>query len=138
MLLSDELNADFALFPGRYTPVSRTELFDEILMTIYRTQWVSRVVFRPSRCLSKFSSSFPSLLAPQQQQPNLSTRRNENFQSHHALALLFSIFALASHFDPQKENYSIEAREYYQLARTTLGFESPVRQTTLAAIQTLV
>ncbi|KAF6761160.1 fungal-specific transcription factor domain-containing protein [Ephemerocybe angulata] len=83
-----------------YTPVTRTELLDEILMTIYQ--------------------------------------QSDSYQSHHALALLFAVFALASHFDPHKEPYSLEAQEYYQLARTSLGFASPVRQTTLAAIQTLI
>lgn len=64
-------------------------------------------------------------------------RSFEAFQSHHALALLFSVFALATHFDRHREPYSLESREYYELARTTLGFASPVKQTTLAAIQTL-
>ncbi|EFI28757.1 hypothetical protein CC1G_13783 [Coprinopsis cinerea okayama7 len=66
----------------------------------------------------------------------------ESFQVHHSMALLFIIFALALHFDSQggdAEYYrQREAAGYYQLARTTLGFASPVRETTVASIQTLI
>ncbi|TFK21631.1 hypothetical protein FA15DRAFT_672387 [Coprinopsis marcescibilis] len=85
-----------------YSPVPRIELYDDILMMVYRDQ------------------SFDS------------------FQVHHALALLFIIFALASHFNETKDRYAVNADEYYQLARTTLAFASPVRHTTVSSIQTLI
>ncbi|KIJ93761.1 hypothetical protein K443DRAFT_643750 [Laccaria amethystina LaAM-08-1] len=85
-----------------YTAIPRTELFDEILTVVYRTE------------------SFAT------------------FQSHHALALLFIIFAIATHFDPNTPPYSIEAQEYYHLSRTSLSLSPPVRETTLASIQAVI
>lgn len=85
-----------------YTAIPRTELFDEIVTVVYRTE--------------PFAT----------------------FQSHHALALLFIIFAIATHFDPKKPPYSIEAQEYYHLSRTSLSLSPPVRETTLASIQALI
>jgi hypothetical protein len=84
-----------------YTPVHRHELFDEILMVIYRSD-------------------------------------QENFRHYHPLALLFITFALASLFDPTKEPMNVEAREWFYLARTSLQLASPVRETTLTAIQAMI
>lgn len=56
----------------------------------------------------------------------------------HSLALLFIVFATAAILDQGKQPYSIEAQEYYYLSRAALGLASPVRETTLAAIQALV
>ncbi|KAI1790939.1 hypothetical protein LXA43DRAFT_973323 [Ganoderma leucocontextum] len=56
----------------------------------------------------------------------------------HALALLFMIFALATLFDMTMPPYSVEALEYYILARIALRWAPPSYDTTLAAIQAML
>ncbi|KAF9557930.1 hypothetical protein CPC08DRAFT_764290 [Agrocybe pediades] len=60
------------------------------------------------------------------------------FDHHHALSLLFIVFAIGTLFSPHLQAYSKEGREYYHLAKVALGFRPPVQDTTLASIQTLV
>ncbi|KAK7063598.1 Zn(2)-C6 fungal-type domain-containing protein [Favolaschia claudopus] len=62
----------------------------------------------------------------------------DGLKNHHALALLFVVFAIAAILDPSKHPYSIEAQEYYYLSRAALSLAPPARETTLAAIQTLI
>ncbi|KAJ7631664.1 fungal-specific transcription factor domain-containing protein [Mycena polygramma] len=62
----------------------------------------------------------------------------ENMRNHHALALLFIVFAIAAILDPAKHPYSMEAQEYYYLSRAALSVAPPVRTTTCAAIQALI
>ncbi|KAJ7239764.1 fungal-specific transcription factor domain-containing protein [Mycena haematopus] len=62
----------------------------------------------------------------------------EGLRNHHAPALLFVVFAIATVLDPSKHPYSIEAQEYYYLSRAALSLASPARETTRAAIQTLI
>ncbi|KAJ7083350.1 fungal-specific transcription factor domain-containing protein [Mycena belliarum] len=62
----------------------------------------------------------------------------ETLRSHHALSLLFVVFATAVLLDPKRQPYSVEAQEYYFLSRAALSLASPVRETTLAAIQALI
>jgi hypothetical protein len=69
----------------------------------------------------------------------LNSRRSfETMRNHHALSLLCVVFATAALLDPARHPYSIEAQEYYYLGRAALNLASPVRETTLAAIQALV
>ncbi|RPD64670.1 hypothetical protein L226DRAFT_528955 [Lentinus tigrinus ALCF2SS1-7] len=56
----------------------------------------------------------------------------------HALSLLFMIFSLATLYDPTMPPYSVEAQEYYLLARIALRWAPPAYDTTLAAIQSLL
>ncbi|KAF7340940.1 Zn(2)-C6 fungal-type domain-containing protein [Mycena sanguinolenta] len=62
----------------------------------------------------------------------------QSLRNPHVLALLFVVFAIAAILDPSKNPYSIEAQEYYYLARASLSLASPVRETTRAAIQALI
>ncbi|KAF7347219.1 Zn(2)-C6 fungal-type domain-containing protein [Mycena venus] len=62
----------------------------------------------------------------------------ESLRNHHALSLLFVVFAIATILDPSKHPYSIEAQEFYYLSRAALSLASPVRETTRAAIQALI
>ncbi|KAJ7146435.1 fungal-specific transcription factor domain-containing protein [Mycena epipterygia] len=62
----------------------------------------------------------------------------ETMKNPHSLALLFIVFATAAILDQERQPYSIEAQEYYYLSRAALGLASPVRETTLAAIQALI
>ncbi|KAJ7842233.1 fungal-specific transcription factor domain-containing protein [Mycena olivaceomarginata] len=62
----------------------------------------------------------------------------ESLRNHHALSLLFVVFAIAAILDPSKHPYSIEAQEYYYLSRAALSLASPIRETTRAAIQALI
>ncbi|KAF8987262.1 hypothetical protein BDQ17DRAFT_1435765 [Cyathus striatus] len=71
------------------------------------------------------------------QRTDTHTDRSENFRQYHPLALLFITFTLAPLFDPQKEPMNVEAREWFYLARTSLQLASPVRETTLTAIQAM-
>lgn len=54
------------------------------------------------------------------------------------LSLLFTVFALASLFDPKKEPYSVEAQDYYYVARAILSFVPPVQSTYMFSVQILV
>jgi hypothetical protein len=117
---SQLLSLDRALILYRYTPVSRTELFDDILTAVYRAESVANAIEPTASHLTSLPRSF------------------DEFRCHHGLALLFIIFAIAVLFDPKKPAYCIEAQEYYYLARTSLGFAPPVRETTLTSIQVLV
>ncbi|KAF7302363.1 Zn(2)-C6 fungal-type domain-containing protein [Mycena chlorophos] len=58
--------------------------------------------------------------------------------THRSLSLLFSVFAIAALFDPNKPSYSVEAEDYYHLARTSLALSSPVRNPTIGAVQSLI
>lgn len=58
--------------------------------------------------------------------------------STHAAALLFIIFGLATLFDPEAVPYSPTAKEYFLLSRLALRFSSPILDTTLWAVQTMV
>ncbi|KAJ7696746.1 fungal-specific transcription factor domain-containing protein [Mycena rosella] len=62
----------------------------------------------------------------------------ETLRKPHLLSLLFAVFATAAILDPGRPPYSIEAQEYYYLSRAALSLASPVRETTLAAIQALI
>ncbi|CAK5265644.1 unnamed protein product [Mycena citricolor] len=62
----------------------------------------------------------------------------ENLHNPHNLSLLFAVFAIALVLDPVKNPWSIEARECYHLARAVLAIVSPLKETTLAAIQALL
>ncbi|KAJ6541643.1 fungal-specific transcription factor domain-containing protein [Mycena capillaripes] len=62
----------------------------------------------------------------------------ESLRNHHALSLLFIVFAIAAILDPSKHPYSIEAQEFYYLSRAALSVAPPVRTTTTAAIQALI
>ncbi|OBZ79070.1 putative transcriptional regulatory protein C1F7.11c [Grifola frondosa] len=61
-----------------------------------------------------------------------------NLASTHAAALLFMVFALATLFDPALPPYSVEAYEYYLLARVALRWAPPAHDTTLISIQTMI
>ncbi|KAI0706170.1 hypothetical protein BC835DRAFT_1312763 [Cytidiella melzeri] len=69
-----------------------------------------------------------------QSDPNLSSQT----VSSHAASLLFIIFALATALDPKSEPYAFPGLEYYLLARLCLRFDSPVYETTLWSIQSLI
>lgn len=58
--------------------------------------------------------------------------------STHALALLFTVFALAMLFDLDQSPYAVEAQEYYLLSRLCLRFAPPINDITLMAIQSMV
>ncbi|KAF7298747.1 Zn(2)-C6 fungal-type domain-containing protein [Mycena indigotica] len=59
-------------------------------------------------------------------------------RTHHSLSLLFSVFSIATLFDSDQEAYSVQAQEFHYLARAALALSSPVRHTTLAAVQSLL
>ncbi|KAK0501025.1 fungal-specific transcription factor domain-containing protein [Armillaria luteobubalina] len=64
--------------------------------------------------------------------------RAESFASvscHHTLYFLFSVFALAVLFDQERPAYSVEAQEYYYLARAAVGLSSINNHQTLRAVQ---
>ena len=48
------------------------------------------------------------------------------------------IFALAILWDPHREPYSPEADQYYDLARMSLVYKSPLMEGTIRCIQALV
>ena len=57
---------------------------------------------------------------------------------YHKLAVLFSVFAIGSLFDPTLEPFSTKANDYFHASRTALSFLAPYRSTTLASIQAIV
>ncbi|KAF7321290.1 Zn(2)-C6 fungal-type domain-containing protein [Mycena kentingensis (nom. inval.)] len=57
---------------------------------------------------------------------------------HPSLSLLFSVFAIATLLDPKKHSYSVEAQEFLYLARASLSLSLPVKETTMAAVQSLL
>ncbi|KZT08809.1 uncharacterized protein LAESUDRAFT_648494 [Laetiporus sulphureus 93-53] len=61
-----------------------------------------------------------------------------SLSSTHATSLLFMVFALTTLFDPSMPPYSIEAHEYYLLARLSLRCGPPIHDTTLFAIQSMI
>ncbi|KXN83326.1 hypothetical protein AN958_01562 [Leucoagaricus sp. SymC.cos] len=83
-----------------YSPISRSELIDEIFMTVYRAQ------------------SFSGL------------------QPEH-LALLFMVFAIATHFDAKSQTDNHDANEHFYLAKACLQLASH-RENTLSYVQTLI
>ncbi|KAG7451871.1 uncharacterized protein BT62DRAFT_959771 [Guyanagaster necrorhizus] len=67
--------------------------------------------------------------------------RAESFTSlscHHTLYFLFSVFALAVLFDQERPPFSVEAQEYYYLARAAVGLSSINNHQTLRAIQGMI
>ena len=54
-------------------------------------------------------------------------------QWHHALALVFSVFAIAAFFNAGQVPRSVEPEEYYSLACTALGFDLGATQTSIQA-----
>ncbi|ESK84405.1 hypothetical protein Moror_11062 [Moniliophthora roreri MCA 2997] len=106
---------------GLYHPIPREELLDEVLSGIYRapayTTFTSENIPQPA-------PSSSSTLHPKKQ-----------CIDHHLLALLYSIFALASLFDPTLPPYSIQAQEYYYLARATCSLQAPFKRTTLRGVE---
>ena len=59
-------------------------------------------------------------------------------KSNHALSLLFSIFALGTLYDTTHTAYSIEAKEYYALARVAFEFVSSPEKTSITSVQAMV
>ncbi|KAL1749276.1 fungal-specific transcription factor domain-containing protein [Schizophyllum fasciatum] len=57
---------------------------------------------------------------------------------YHKLAVAFSVFAIASLFDPTLEAFSSKARDYFNASRTALSLLAPYRATTLACIQAIL
>ncbi|KAL1712216.1 hypothetical protein EV715DRAFT_214104 [Schizophyllum commune] len=57
---------------------------------------------------------------------------------YHKLAVLFSVFAIGSLFDPTLEPFSTKANDYFHASRTALSFLAPYRSTTLASIQAIL
>jgi hypothetical protein len=95
-------------------------------------------------CLTK---SFPVHTEPSGSHPgsifvcmlDIELRRSpDDLRFYRALALLFIIFAIAHLVDPSHPPYVAEAQEYYHYSRVSLALSSPIRATTLEAIQTLV
>lgn len=67
--------------------------------------------------------------------------RAESFTSvscHHTLYFLFTVFALAALFDQGRPAYSVEAQEYYYLARAAAGLSSINNHQTLRAVQGMI
>ncbi|KAK0465960.1 uncharacterized protein EV420DRAFT_1508988 [Desarmillaria tabescens] len=64
--------------------------------------------------------------------------RAECVSCHHTLYFLFSVFALAVLFDQERPAYSVEAQEYYYLARAAIGLSSINNHQTLRAIQGMI
>ena len=56
----------------------------------------------------------------------------------HRLAVLYMVFALGTLFDLEKPYLSVEATQYYQLARASLSIDSVLEHQTIPAIQALV
>ncbi|KAJ6520565.1 fungal-specific transcription factor domain-containing protein [Mycena sanguinolenta] len=109
----------FDLLPSLSEAIRMCDMYLEhgsyLLTTLMRTELIDEVLEAVYR-----AGSFQSLRNPQ------------------VLALLFAVFAIAAVLDPSKHPYSIEAQEYYYLARASLSLASPVRETTTAAIQALI
>ncbi|EIW87438.1 hypothetical protein CONPUDRAFT_45173, partial [Coniophora puteana RWD-64-598 SS2] len=62
----------------------------------------------------------------------------DSMASSHYLALLFSVFALASLFDERKSPYSAEAQEYAVLSHVALNFKSPCFETSVYTVHALL
>ena len=56
----------------------------------------------------------------------------------HRLAVLFMVFALGTLMDLDKPYLSVEATQYYQLARASLALDSILEHQSIPAIQALV
>ncbi|KAH8107491.1 fungal-specific transcription factor domain-containing protein [Phellopilus nigrolimitatus] len=56
----------------------------------------------------------------------------------HNISLLFMVFSLGVLWDTTRPAYAPEADNYYHLARAALSFKSPVENTTLAAVQSVI
>ncbi|KIP05474.1 hypothetical protein PHLGIDRAFT_108161 [Phlebiopsis gigantea 11061_1 CR5-6] len=56
----------------------------------------------------------------------------------HRLAVLYMVFALGTLFDLEKQSLSLEATQYYQLARAALSMDPVLEHQTIPAIQALV
>lgn len=108
----------------RYTPLPRTQLFDEILASIYRSECVNPIF------AFIYSTEFMSVLS-----------RYSSFDTircYHSLSLIFIIFAIASLFDPSLPSCSVQAQEYFYLSKAALSFNSPFSHTTFKSIWCMV
>lgn len=56
----------------------------------------------------------------------------------HRLAVLYMVLALGTLFDLDQPYLSVEATQYYQLARAALSLDSVLEHQTIPAIQALV
>ena len=56
----------------------------------------------------------------------------------HRLAVLYMVFALGTLMDLEKPYLSVEATQYYQLARASLALDSILEHQSIPAIQALV
>ncbi|KAJ7617219.1 fungal-specific transcription factor domain-containing protein [Roridomyces roridus] len=62
----------------------------------------------------------------------------QHLKSHQTFPLLFAVLATAALLDPKRPPCSMELREYYFLSRAALSIASPMRETTIPAIQALI
>ncbi len=56
----------------------------------------------------------------------------------HRLAVLYMVFALGTLMDLDKSYLSLEATQYYQLARASLALDSILEHQSIPAVQALV
>src|SRR6267154_3469710 len=100
----------------RWNPLTRSELFDNVLGSVYRAKYVSSTTLFYSRV-----------------SPTVVTRQ------YPALSLLFSIFALATLFDFDKPSYYVvEAQGYHILSHVSMNFTSTCTETSVHTVIALV
>ena len=61
-----------------------------------------------------------------------------DYTCSHRLSLVYMVFALGILLDPARPSYSIEAEDYYRLARAALSYKSAVLETTINAVLSIV
>ncbi|KAF9259356.1 hypothetical protein L218DRAFT_908477 [Marasmius fiardii PR-910] len=79
------------------------------------------------------SELFDEVMSPVYRAGNFSS-----IECYHSVALLFSVFALASLFDTTRPPYSVEAQEYFYLSRATVALDPPTKRTTLRMCQAIL
>lgn len=110
---------------NRWYGIPRSQLYDEILGVIYRS---ASYLYVQSHDALYQSTHY--LLSAEYPDPGVS--------SLHAISVLYMVFALATLFDKDHPPYSYQAQEYFLLSRLALRCSSPLVDTTLWSIQSLV
>ncbi|KLO07236.1 hypothetical protein SCHPADRAFT_881937 [Schizopora paradoxa] len=63
---------------------------------------------------------------------------DSDYTCSHRLSLVYMVFALGILLDPARPPYSVEAEDYYRLARAALSYKSAVLETTINAVLSIM
>ncbi|KAK0209213.1 fungal-specific transcription factor domain-containing protein [Desarmillaria ectypa] len=118
----------FSLLPPLSEAVRLCEVYLEHGKYLYAPS-IGAVIMLPSHC---FSDILPWTVQ------SCLMKSFTSVSCHHTLYFLFSVFALAVLFDQDRPAYSVEAQEYYYLARAAIGLSSINNHQTLRAIQGMI